>query len=101
MLKHRCIYKNSGYLFSRTACLLLASVVLFLGFSVASASAQSAGSSTLQGTVADSSGAVVPGAQVTVTNVATGVAHTLTTNADGFYTEPGLQGGDYRISVVR
>ena len=37
---------------------------------------------TVQGLVTDASGAVIPGATVTLTNVATGVQQTTTTNRD-------------------
>ena len=40
---------------------------------------------TLTGIVKDSAGAVLPGATVTVTNVATGVAATQTTTETGTY----------------
>jgi hypothetical protein len=76
---------------------------LFLMFAlvVSTALAQSSGTSTLQGTVADSTGAIVPGAQVVVTNVETGVSRTETTNEDGFYSAQSLQGGNYRLTVTK
>jgi hypothetical protein len=54
---------------------------------------------TLKGIVYDPQGAVITKANVTVTNSATGVAKTVTTNADGSYVIPVLQPGVYRISV--
>jgi len=39
----------------------------------------------VEGTVADPSGAVVPGARVTATNEATGVSRTTVTGGAGFY----------------
>src|SRR5271163_2976574 len=54
---------------------------------------------SLSGTVTDPSGAVVAGATVTATNVDTGVATTLTTNAAGFYSFQSLPLGNYTISV--
>ena len=54
---------------------------------------------SISGTVADPSGAVVAGATVTATNVDTGVATTLTTNAQGFYSFQSLPLGNYTISV--
>jgi hypothetical protein len=39
----------------------------------------------IRGTVTDPSGAVIPGVPVTATNVATGVARTVTTGTDGLY----------------
>jgi hypothetical protein len=54
---------------------------------------------TLQGTVTDPSNAVIPHAQVTITNTATGVARTVTTNGSGEFTEVGLIPGTYSVRV--
>ena len=54
---------------------------------------------SISGTVTDPSGAVVGGATVTATNVDTGVATTLTTNSQGFYSFQSLPLGNYTISV--
>jgi outer membrane receptor protein involved in Fe transport len=62
------------------------------------ASAQT-GNSTLVGTVMDMSGAVVPGAKVTVLNQATGVVKTVDSSAIGGYEFPFLADGVYTISV--
>ena len=53
----------------------------------------------LTGTVTDSTGAVVPGATVTVTNKATGISETTTSNAQGSYTFPLLQPGTYQADA--
>jgi outer membrane receptor protein involved in Fe transport len=55
--------------------------------------------STLTGTVSDSSGKVVPGAGVTVTNVATNVASTTATDKAGLFVIPNLIPGVYQVSV--
>lgn len=49
------------------------------------------------GTVTDESGAVIPGATITVTDKATGAARNLTTNAQGIYSAPALPPGDYEV----
>ena len=54
---------------------------------------------TLSGTVTDQTGAVVPGAQVTATAVATGAATTTQANSEGFYILTGLLPGVYRLRV--
>jgi hypothetical protein len=64
------------------------------------ASAQQ-GKGTISGTVTDQSGAVVPGATVTVTNTGTNAAFTAVTNEEGFYTAPGLPIGNYNVTVAR
>lgn len=53
----------------------------------------------LSGTITDSSGAVIPRAEVSVTNVATAVSRVVTTNADGLYTAPNLLPGGYDITI--
>jgi hypothetical protein len=53
----------------------------------------------ITGTVSDSSGAVIPGAKVTVTNEATGIASEVISNNGGHYTVPFLRPGRYRIEV--
>ena len=52
------------------------------------------------GTVTDATGAVVPNAQVTIKNLATGETRTGTTSASGEYTFPLLQPGHYSIMVT-
>src|SRR5689334_7146616 len=54
---------------------------------------------TVSGTVKDSAGAVVPGANVTVTNLATGVADTQQTTETGSYLVVNLIPGRYRVDV--
>src|SRR5437899_4183511 len=60
--------------------------------------AQVAGA-TLSGTIADGQGGAVPSAIVTITNTATGVTATTTTNPVGAYTVPNLNAGDYQVSA--
>lgn len=76
----------------------LALLILLLYFSFAPASAQTTGA-TLQGTVADEQGGLLPGASVTVTNVETGVARALTTDERGWYRAAALQPGAYALKV--
>jgi hypothetical protein len=75
---------------------LLLSILLFSA-TVALASI----TGTISGIVTDPGGAVVVGAEITATNVETGVAHTVTTDAKGFYSFPALQIGTYTIRVRR
>lgn len=51
------------------------------------------------GTLRDVSGSVLPGASVTVRNIATGIATTVTTNADGTYQVLALNPGTYSIEA--
>ena len=51
------------------------------------------------GTVRDQSGAVVPGAKVTLMNEGTALSMTFTTGPSGYYVFPAVQIGSYRIEV--
>ena len=53
----------------------------------------------INGTVTDPSGAVVSGAQVTATNIATGVVASAVTSSVGSFTIIGLIPGDYSVAV--
>jgi hypothetical protein len=55
----------------------------------------------MQGTVMDSSGAVVPGAEVTITNVDTNLTRTMTTDNDGRFVALALQPGNYNVTVKK
>lgn len=54
----------------------------------------------IAGVVNDTTGAVVPGAAVTVTNLSTDVSQTLKTNSDGFYEAPFLVPGRYKVTAT-
>ncbi|HEX4308504.1 MAG TPA: carboxypeptidase-like regulatory domain-containing protein [Acidobacteriaceae bacterium] len=64
------------------------------------AKSQIAGTANVQGTVQDSSGAVVPNAIVTVTETSTQVRHVARTDNAGVYAFPGLITGTYSLSVA-
>ncbi len=55
----------------------------------------------VEGLVSDESGAAVPGAQVTLTNTATGEAHTQTTGDSGLYSFVNLLPGQYKVEVSK
>ena len=64
-------------------------------------SAQNSNSGEIRGTVTDTTGAVIPGAAVSVINVATGVAIHTTTNNDGLYDLPTVEPGMYKITFTK
>ena len=55
---------------------------------------------TIQGTVTDTSGAVLPGVTVTLKNMETGAERTIVTNEAGLYTAPFIQIGRYEVRAV-
>lgn len=54
---------------------------------------------TIVGTVVDTSGGVIAGAQVTVKNIDTGISYNTVTGPEGFYTVPNLPPGQYDVRV--
>lgn len=52
---------------------------------------------TITGSVVDPTGAVIPGARVTITNVATNVKTLVKTNGVGEFTAPSLNPGNYQV----
>jgi len=73
--------------------------VLALALCCSSAWPQS-GAGSIEGTVTDSTGAVMPGAVVHVVNQGTNVASDAKTNSVGFYQVPGLFTGTYVVTVT-
>ena len=55
---------------------------------------------TLTGVVSDPAGAVVPGAEVKLTNTATGTVTSLSTATDGLFSFPNLQQSTYDLQVA-
>jgi hypothetical protein len=53
----------------------------------------------ISGTVTDTSQSALPGATVTVTNEATNISRTVTTDSNGFYVATNLPVGSYRVSA--
>src|SRR5579864_5613198 len=82
----------------RTALLPLLMVCFYLCLSAISLRAQNA-SGTLTGTVADPSGAVVPGATVIMKNDLSGDERRTVANNDGFFSINAVQPGDYTVTI--
>ena len=82
---------------------LLRAIALFCGltFLAAQGFAQGGATAAVSGHVTDPSGSVIPGAEVTITNLATGVAYTNVSNSVGAYSLLNLPPASYQITVVR
>ena len=78
----------------RSAASFLAVLVLLFTLRPLNSSAQQA-SAGINGTVNDPSGAVIEGAEVSLTNTATGIARTATSNSTGNYVFVDVLPGDY------
>jgi hypothetical protein len=77
--------------------MLLLLIALFLAASALRAEV----GGKITGVVRDQTGSVVPGASVVVTNAATGVKETTTTDPEGVFTFPVLPVGQYQIDITR
>src|SRR5262245_18577285 len=55
---------------------------------------------SILGTVKDSSGAVVPGAEVTIKNIETGLTKTAIADSNGYFEVPALPRGAYSATVA-
>ena len=65
----------------------------------ATVQAQSSATGEIRGTVSDPTGAVIPGATVTVTNLNTGESKVFKSNNDGLYDTVSTQNGQYTVAV--
>jgi hypothetical protein len=75
----------------------IVTIVLLAAASLAAPARAQDARGTITGTVRDTSGAIVPGATVTVTNVAMGTEIPLVTNEAGIFQAPFLIPGTYRV----
>src|SRR5205085_9020678 len=73
-------------------------VVLMLACAVQSVGAQTV-VGRISGTIKDATGAVIPGATVSVTNASTNLVRTATADGEGFYTLTNLPVGTYMVSA--
>ena len=76
-------------------------VVLLVTGSAVSLFGQNANTGEINGTVTDTTGAVIPGVSVAIENVQTGVTSTVTTNSSGVYDAPTLLPGTYSIRFAK
>lgn len=91
--------KIAGRLF-RASAIVFAWCVIGVGTLTSSPARGQVVGATLYGTVSDSSGALIPNAQVTIENVATGISTAVNTNGAGHYTAPNLIAGSYQMTAT-
>ena len=84
-------------LVKRNLSLLL--VALFVIVAASALHAQIVETGIITGVVKDNTGAVIPGAHVTVRNSGTGLTTNTSTDAQGIYVSPPLHPGDYTVQV--
>ena len=72
--------------------------LLFVGLCSLPSGAQMA---SIAGTVTDTTGAVVPGAEVTARNLGSNTSRSVTTSATGTYSLPDVPVGDYNVTVKK
>ena len=80
--------------------LLLSISMLLLGVLVPRALAQQSATATLSGAVRDANGALVTGAQLTVTQKGTGIRREAISNDDGFFVITNLPAGNYYLQFA-
>ena len=88
---------NNRFHFGRRAgvlCVAATTLCLSAGMAVAQSD-----NGSVTGAVTDPSGAVIPGATVTLTNVDTGAVNTLSSTGDGTFTFPSVPRGNYKLQI--
>src|ERR1700722_5420804 len=95
MMKQRGLIQSGSRVF---LCFAIATGLLLVMFCPASAQT-TVGSGSITGLVNDPTGAVVSGARIAITNTATNLAITLTSNSSGAYTSGALTPGQYRVQI--
>lgn len=84
---------------STLKAIVLASLLFVMAFTFLPRISAQGITGSITGTVTDATGAAVPGAKVTVSNVVTNSVHVITTSDAGTYTVPQLPPGQYTVTV--
>src|SRR5258708_7312104 len=74
-------------------------LVLFACVAMSFAQAISVNGGSIQGTITDTTGAIVPGAAISISAADTGSMKKVTTDASGFYSVGPLNPGNYTVTV--
>ncbi|MCU1222029.1 MAG: TonB-dependent receptor plug [Edaphobacter sp.] len=75
-------------------------LVLFAAVALSCGQTISVNGGSIQGTITDPSGAVVPGAKITITGTETGTVKIVTADSSGFYSVGPLNPGEYSVNIV-
>lgn len=86
----------SRWIIHITTALLLAAQLNISTFAQSEAS-----SGSIEGTITDVTGAVVPDAKITATNLQTGISRTIISNGEGLYRLQLLPVGDYNVTIEK
>src|SRR6202022_3455272 len=78
---------------------LTAMIVMVFSLAAAISMYSQVTGATLSGTVTDASGGGVPGAEIAVKNIATGITKNVTADSARYYTVPNLPAGNYEVRV--
>ncbi|MGC2737492.1 MAG: TonB-dependent receptor [Candidatus Acidiferrales bacterium] len=81
--------------------LRVAAVIMFMSALMVPSLAHAQGTASINGTVTDPSGAVIPGASVSATNEATNLIRETATAGDGTYSVVSLAPGIYNITIAK
>ena len=86
-------YYYGGWLMERTGLILILVLIASSGWGQTL-------TGTIQGTVTDPDGAVVPGVDITLVNTGTNQTRTVAANGSGNYSAPGLPVGTYDLRSI-
>src|SRR5215472_13639881 len=91
---------NHDWTLRRLAFFHFALLIPFLLVTWVGGTAQLAGKGQINGTVTDTSGAAIPGAQVVVKSKQTSLSTDTTTSSSGDFALPTLEPGDYTVTIT-
>ncbi|MBI3652502.1 MAG: TonB-dependent receptor [Acidobacteria bacterium] len=80
---------------------LAITLILLAQFTLPTWAQSQASSGSIEGTITDTTGAVVPDAKVTAINIQTGLTRTVTSNGEGLYRLLLLPVGDYNVTIEK
>src|SRR6185312_15984813 len=92
-------FKDMGYF--RFFMIAMLAFAVWAGLQGHAAAQVGSAAAALNGTVRDASGAIVPGATITLTNSDTGIKQTTQSNSTGNYSIVNISPGNYLASVTK